>query len=319
MAWAPERWRATSAALLSAAAVWGWVGADTFGHELIAEIAILAILAMSLDLIVGFAGMVSLGHAAFYGIGAYATAAFATIAGWSPWAALGAAVVVAAAAALVVGAFAVRLTGVFFIMVTLAVGEAVHAYLFKARAFGGDDGMAGIARPDLSAIGVGLDDPRAFSLFVLLAAGLVYLVLEMVVRSPFGRLLVAIHQNEARARALGCAVHRTKLAAFTASGALAGLAGALKAQHAAFISPELLTWTTSGEALVVVIVGGMGSLVGPAAGAAVVVLAKHALSGLTDYWMLFMGLLFIAVVVFAGDGLYGIIEALRRRLAGAAR
>jgi branched-chain amino acid transport system permease protein len=114
-------------------------------------------------------------------------------------------------------------------------------------------------------------------------------------------------------------VLKTKLAAFTLAGALAGLAGALKAQHTAFISPELLTWTTSGEALIVVIVGGMGSLVGPAAGAAVVVLAKHSLSGLTDYWMLFMGLLFIAVVVFAGDGLYGIVEALRRRLAGAAR
>jgi branched-chain amino acid transport system permease protein len=117
---------------------------------------------------------------------------------------------VAAAAALLVGAFAVRLGGVFFIMVTLAVGEAVHAYLFKARAFGGDDGMAGIPRPDMTALGVGLDDPRAFSLFVLVAAALVYLALEMVVRSPFGRLLVAIHQNEARARALGCAVARPR-------------------------------------------------------------------------------------------------------------
>lgn len=315
----PERWRAMSALLLAAAAVVAWLGAGKFGQELIAQIAILAIFAMSLDLLVGFTGLVSLGHAAFYGIGAYATAAFATMLGWPAAAAMAAAVAVSALAALVTGAFAVRLAGVFFIMVTLAIGEAIHAYLFKARAFGGDDGMAGIPRFDLSAIGVDMIDSRAFALFTVIAAVAVYGLLEGVVRSPFGRMLVAVCQNEARARALGCRVRRVKLAAFTLAGALAGFAGALTAQHTGFISPELLFWTTSGEVLIVVIIGGMGSLVGPAAGAVLVVLAADWASGLTDYWMLWMGLIFIAVVVVIPNGLYAPVEALRRGLARVAR
>ncbi len=296
-----------------------WLSVEYFGYELITEIAILAILAMSLDLLVGFAGMVSLGHAAFYGIGAYAIAAITTMLGWPALPAMAFAIAVSAAAAMIAGAVAVRLGGIFFIMVTLAIGEAVHAYLFKARAFGGDDGLAGIAHLDLSSLGVDLADPRAFAAFALVVAVLAYAVLEMVVRSPFGRLLVAIHQNERRARALGCRVERVKLGAFTLAGALAGLAGSLTAQHTGFISPELLAWTISGEALIVVIVGGMGSLVGPAAGAAVIVLAKHWVSDWTDYWMLCMGGVFIAVVVLMPNGIYASLGALRRRLHRAAR
>ena len=317
---AAERWRTATALVLAAGAIVAWLTAGIFGHELIAQIAILAIFAMSLDILVGFTGMVSLGHAAFYGIGAYATAALGGVMlDWPPVAAMLGAVAIAALAALVIGAFVVRLGGVFFIMVTLAVGEAIHAYLFKARAFGGDDGLAGIVRPAIAALDLSLDDPRAFSAYALLIAAVVYAGLEAVVRSPFGRLLVAIHQNQRRARALGCPVGRVKLAAFTLAGAVAGLAGALTAQHTGFISPELLVWTTSGEVLIVVIVGGMASLVGPAAGAAAVVLASDALSGATDYWMLFMGLAFIAVVLFADRGLYGVVEGARRRLGRAAR
>lgn len=314
-----ERWRSAAAVLLLAGAVLAWFRADYFGHELLTQIAILAIFAMSLDLLVGFTGMVSLGHAAFYGLGAYATAAFSVMLEWSPWAAMAGAVGAGAVAALIIGSFAVRLAGVFFIMVTLAVGEALHAYLFKSRAFGGDDGLAGIARPDVSAIGLSLDDPATFSLLCIAVAALVFVLLERIVRAPFGRMLMAIHLNPSRVRALGCPVYRYKLAAFTLGGALAALAGSLTAQHTAFISPELLTWTTSGEVLIVVIVGGLGSLVGPAAGAAVMVLAMHHLSGLTDYWMFFLGLFFVVVVLFAGNGFYGLVEAARRRLVRAAR
>lgn len=313
-----ETWRAATAFLLLVGALVAWFRADYFGHELLTQIAILAIFAMSLDLLAGFTGMISLGHAAFYGLGAYATAGLNVMLGWSPWAAMGGAVVIGAAAALLIGSFAVRLSGVFFIMVTLAVGEALHAYLFKSRAFGGDDGMSGIARPDVSALGFSFDDPAVFSLACVIVAVVVYALLELVVRSPFGRLLVAIHLNPSRVRALGCPVSRYKLAAFVLGGGLAALAGSLTAQHNAFISPELLTWTMSGEALIVVIVGGLGSLVGAAAGAGVIVLAMHHLSGLTDYWMFFMGLFFVAVVLFAGNGFYGVIEAVRRRLTRAA-
>ena len=316
---AAERWRTATAVLVVAIAAVAWGNAGYFAHELIQQVAILAIFAMSLDLLVGFTGMVSLGHAAFFGLGAYATAALQVMFGWTVLEAMAGAVAVGAIGALLVGCFAVRLSGVFFIMVTLAVGEALHAYLFKDRSFGGDDGMGGIERLDLSGIGISLDNPAAFSVFVIGIAVVVYVFLETIVRSPFGRLLQAIHSNPARVRALGCPVPRYKLAVFTLAGAVAALAGSLSAQHTAFISPELLTWTTSGEVLIVVIVGGMGSLIGPVVGAAVVVLATHYISGFTDYWMMFMGLFFIAVVVFAGNGLYGTIEAVRILLSRSTR
>lgn len=310
-----ERWRSVTAlVVITAAAVVSWQ-AGYFGHELLQQVAIFAIFAMSLDLLVGFAGMVSLGHAAFYGLGAYATAALQVNFGWTALEAMGGSVVVGSIGALLVGCFAVRLSGVFFIMVTLAVGESLHAYLFKDRAFGGDDGMGGIARLDFSMMGVSLDDPVAFSVFVICLAGLIYALLEAIVRSPFGHILQAIKSNPDRVRALGCPVPQYKLAAFTLAGTIAALAGSLTAQHTGFISPELLTWTTSGEVLIMVIVGGMGSLVGPAVGAALVVLGTHHLSGFTDYWMMFLGLFFIAVVLFAGDGFYGMVEATRRFLA----
>ncbi|MDP6517637.1 MAG: branched-chain amino acid ABC transporter permease [Alphaproteobacteria bacterium] len=315
---AQDRLRLAVAAVMAAAALLWWATAGFFGHELIAQVAIFAIFAMSLDLLVGTAGMVSLGHAAFFGAGAYATAGLTVLLGWPAWLALPASMVVAGLLAVVVGAFAVRLAGVFFIMITLAIGEMVHAYLFRSRTFGGDDGLGGIPRPDLGALGLTLDDPSHFSLAVLTLALLVYLGLRQVVGSPFGQVLAGIHRNEARMRALGCPVRHYKLAAFTLAGAIAGLAGSLAAQHNNFISPELVTWTTSGEALIVVIVGGMGTLVGPVAGAAAVILAGHYLSGLTEYWMFFMGLMFVAVVLIAGDGLQGALERLARRFGRAA-
>ncbi len=309
--------RVVLAALTFAVAGVVWNMAGFFGHELLAQIAILAIFAMSLDLLVGFAGMVSLGHAAFFGLGAYCFASLTVHAGWSPWLAFPGAAGAGFAAALVIGAFAVRLTGVFFIMVTLAAGEAVHAWLFKSRTFGGDDGMAGVPRPAIG--GMDFYDPAVFSAFVLIVAAAVYILLELVVRSPYGRVLRGIHANDERALALGCPVARYRLAAFAAAGAIAGLAGALAAAHAGFISPDLLHWTVSGEALVIVIAGGMGSLVGPVLGAALYEFGKHWLSGQTDYWMFFLGLFFIAVVLAAGNGIFGLVDALRRRFSRAAR
>jgi len=225
----------------------------------------------------------------------------------------------AALLAVLAGAFAVRLVGVFFIMITLAIGEMVHAFAFRSRVFGGDDGLGGVPRLNLDAFGINLLDPSQFSLFTLIVAALVYFVAAHLVDSPFGRVLTGIHQNESRMRALGCPVRHYKLAAFVLSASLAGLAGSLAAQHNNFVSPELLTWTTSGEALIVVIIGGIGSLVGPAAGAAVFVMLAHHLSGITDYWMFFMGLFFVAVVLFGGDGLYGFIGRMRRALTHASR
>lgn len=302
------------ALLLVAVAVGYWFASGYYGKELLAETAITAILAMSLSLLVGQAGLVSLGHAAFFGIGAYALAGFAQLLGWHPALGMAAAVATGAAAALLVGWVAVRLAGVFFIMITLAVGEMVHAWFLKDRTFGGVGGLSGVPRLDLRGLGIDLADPAAFALFALAAAVVVYLLLDRLVLSPFGQTLRAIHQNEERARALGCPVGRYKLAAFVVAGAVAALAGTLAAQRSAFVSPELLTWTLSGEILIVVIVGGGTSLLGVSAAAALWVGLRHQLSTMTDHWMLAMGVIFVVLVLVAGDGIDGALRGLWRRL-----
>lgn len=295
--------------LLAALGVWrfgGYAGQDRLG-----EIAVWAIFAMSLDLITGYAGMVSLGHALFFGLGAYAMAGLAVFLKWPAAVALPAAVLVAALAAALVGVVVVRLGGVFFIMTTLAFGQMGWAYFLRTQGFGGVGGLSGIPQLDLSALGLTLASPADFALVAVTIAALVYLALARLTASPFGRMLVALHQNEGRARALGLPVRRYKLAAFALSGALAGLAGTLAVQRTGFVSPELLVWTTSGEVLIMVIVGGIGTIVGPALGAALWVSLRHYLSAQTAYWMLPMGLFFVAVVLFAGNGVIGLIA--RRR------
>ncbi|MBF2760683.1 MAG: branched-chain amino acid ABC transporter permease [Ectothiorhodospiraceae bacterium AqS1] len=308
-----------------------WLGGDFFMHEVLSEIAILSIFAMSLALLVGQVGMVSMGHAAFFATGAYATAAFTIHLGWPVFAVLPAAIVVAALLATLTGIFAIRTGGVFFIMITLAIGQMVHAYLFKARAFGADDGMGGIPRMDLAWMGFDSNSPEVFSASVLIIAAMVWFLLRVLVRSPYGAMLLAIHHNEHRLRALGGFIFRYKLAAFVIAGAVAGLAGSLTAQHTAFVSPDLGFWTVSGEVLIMVIVGGMGSLTGAIAGAAVLTLLRHTLSdssfwqnlgldsGLASYWQFMMGVFFIIMVVFATDGIHGRLQRLWRSVKGSTK
>jgi branched-chain amino acid transport system permease protein len=299
-----------AAILIAALAVWWFAGYA--GEDRLGEIAVWAVFAMSLDLLVGYAGMVSLGHALYFGLGAYAMAGLTLFAHWPPSAALAASVGIAALAAFLTGLIVVRLGGVFFIMITLALGQMGWAYFLRARSFGGFGGLSGIPQLDLGSIGLLLMNPTHFALFAIVVAAIVYVVLAWVVASPFGHMLVAFHQNESRARALGLPVARYRLAAFTLSGAVAGLAGTLLTQRTSFVSPDVLVWTTSGEVLVMVIVGGLGTLIGPVIGAAVWILLRHALSALTPYWMLVLGLFFIAVILFAGDGLYGLVARRRR-------
>ena len=203
-------------------------------------------------------------------------------------------------------------------MLTLAIGQMAHAYFFRNRALGGDDGLAGTPRPDLTALGLDPADATTFSAYALVLAAAVYAALALVVRSPFGRALDGIRQNQRRMRALGCNVRGHKLAAYAAAAAGAGLAGSLLAQQSGFVSPELMFWTVSGEALIMVIVGGMGSIVGAAAGAAVIVVLRDTLSSLTEFWLLGMGIFFIVMVAFARTGIHGAVSALagRARRAG---
>jgi branched-chain amino acid transport system permease protein len=312
------RLKTAAAALLLAAGLAYGATAGYFGRELLTEVAILAILAISLDLVAGYGGMVSLAHGALFGAGAYVFAAVALLAGQGAPLGLLAAILATAAFAWAIGAVTARTHGIFFIMATLAFGQMAYIWVFESRLLGGDDGIFGIPRLDLTAIGLDLGDSRTFALFAVVSAALVYALAAWLLTSGFGRTLVGIRANEGRMRALGLAVWRHKANAFALSGGLAGLAGALAAQHTQFISPGLLHWTVSGEALVVVILGGLGTLVGPVLGAAVFVFLKHEIQAETDYWHLFVGLVLIAVVVSGGRGLYGTLEdrVARRRAGG---
>lgn len=293
-----------------------WLGADFFGYEILAEIAIFAILAMALDLLAGYGGMVSLAQGALFGVGAYAFAyTSATMAIPVPLAML-LAVLISGLAALLIGALASGVTGIFFIMITLAIGEMAHEFFFKSKAFGGDDGFFGIPRLDLSGVGIDMMDPASFALFLLGAMLLVFLLLRWLVASPFGVTLVGIHENSHRLRALGLPVRLYKTMAFAIAGMISGFAGSLIAQHTSFISPELLHWTTSGEILVMLIVGGLATLIGPLMGVILVVLLKHMLGDYTDYWQFWLGLVLIAVVLSGRNGLVGALEELWQRLTG---
>ena len=311
-------------ALLAAGALFQALTADYFGLEILTEILILAMLVVALDMVAGFGGMVSLCHGALMGMGAYAYAMLSTQAGLAPPAAMAAAVAIAGAAAWAIGAICSRSHGIYFIMATLAFGQMAYSWVFEAPVFGGDDGLGGIARPDLSAVGIDLTDSRSFALFCLAVLGAVYGAAVLILRSGLGRSLSGVMHNEQRMRALGLTVWRVKADVFGLSGMMAGLAGALAAQHAMFVSPGLLGWTVSGEALVVVILGGLGTLVGPLVGAVAFVVLKHELSAVTTYWHLVVGVILIAVVMSRANGIFGWVEArwgarIERRLADATR
>ncbi len=303
--------------LLAGLAVAYGLSTGFFGLELLTEVAILAILAIALDLVAGYGGMISLCHGALYGVGAYAFGSATVLLGWGAPAGLAMAVGGGALFAWAIGAVTARTHGIFFIMATLAFGQMAYAYLFESPVFGGNDGLPGVPRLDASALGLDLNDSLTFALTCLALALLAYAVSAALLRSGFGRTLVGIRANEARMRVLGLPVWRHKAAAFGVSGALAGLAGALAAQHTMYISPGLLHWTVSGELLIMVILGGLGTLVGAALGAGVLVFLKHEVSRFTDHWHLVVGLVLIAAVLAGGRGLYGQLEHLweRRRAA----
>jgi branched-chain amino acid transport system permease protein len=297
---------------LAAAALIAHATVGFFAQELIAEAAILAILALSLDLLAA-CGLVSFGHAGLLGVGCYAFAGLTVLAGASPSIALPAAIAAGAMVAGVVGIFAVRTSGAFFIMVTLAVAEMLYAWGFRSKMFNGADGMGGVPRLDLMAIGIDFNNPSTFALAAIAICIAVWLMLEVVVSSPFGRTLDAIRQNPARVSALGGRVFLYRLAAFTASGAIAALAGALKVQHINFISPDLVSWLVSGDVLIAVVIGGIGTLVGGPLGATLLVLLKDALSSTFGHWYLVLGIIFAGVALLMPRGVVGYLLSLYDR------
>jgi len=314
-----QPFRHALAVLALAALLIFWTQAGYFGMEILAEIAVFAILAMSLDLAAGYAGLVSLGHAALFGFGAYMFAAFTVLWGWPASLAVILATLATGALALIIGAVVTRVQGVFFIVITLAAGEMGYEFFFKNRALGGDDGLSGIPRLDLSVIGIDLSDPSVFALFLIVIAAITYLLLLRLLASPYGAVLTGLHDNPGRMRALGLPVRTYQTSIFAFSGALAGFAGCLSAQHTQFITPNLLHWTTSGEVLVMIILGGLGTLVGPVIGAAVLTLLRHELSNFTDYWGFWLGFFLILIVLGGKNGIVGWLTAGWDALRGARR
>src|SRR6266581_290489 len=294
--------------------------ATPFYTELAAKMLIFAIFAMSLDLLVGFTGLVSFGHAAYFGIAAY-TVAFLTPK-YDPaslWLVLPAAMLTAAGVALLIGFFVLRTRGIYFIMVTLAFAQMAF-YVFHDTAIGGgSDGIYVNFKPDAAIGGLALFDLNNglhLYFFIVALLALVLGFLKVLLRSSFGRALAGIRSNEQRMQSLGYATFRYKLAAFAIAGGLAGVAGCLYATMFGFVTPELLAWHQSGNVLLMVILGGMGNLWGAMAGALTFVTLQEVFSAWSRHWQLAMGAAVVLAVLFLPGGLGALPRRLQRALLG---
>ncbi|MGE5548007.1 MAG: branched-chain amino acid ABC transporter permease [Solirubrobacterales bacterium] len=290
-----------------------------FVMQKLTGIMILAMTAMSLDLLVGVTGLVSLGHAAFFGLGGYALALLSPeYEAANIWVVLPAALAAVAAVAVVVGFLSIRTSGIYFIMVTLAFGQ-MGFYLFNdSKAAGGSDGMYIMEKPAIEIAGTALlklSNTQHFYYLVLALFVGVYFLLRMVLSSPFGRVVTAIGVNENRVRGLGFDPMRYKLVAFTIGCTVAGLAGFLAAAQYGFVNPTMLSWHHSGEVLVMVILGGLGTLFGPAIGAFVFELARFGFESMTEHWLALMGMLVISIVLLLPKGIGGLMLQLAQRRA----
>lgn len=275
------------------------------------QIAIMAIAAAGLDLLMGRTGLPSFGHAAWLGLGAYTVAILSSHAAagdlppWvtQAWFAWPMAILVPATLALVIGALCLRTSGISFIMITLAFAQMFFFQFIALKAYGGDDGLAMRRRNALP--GIAPRDDVAFYFICVACLALVLFLLRRLAASRFGAVLDGIRQNERRMQAIGLAPFPYKLAAFTLAAAIAGLAGALHANLFRFASPDLLHWTMSGELMVMVVLGGLGSLWGAVFGAAAMVLLHSFLAQWTEHWQIVLGPILVAVVLLARRGLWG--------------
>ena len=278
---------------------------EPFYLDLFRRVMIFAIAALSLDLIMGYGGMISFGHAAYLGIGAYAVGVLGFYGIHDAFLQWGLAIVASALVALVIGAISIRTSGIYFIMITLAFTQMLYYLSISIEEYGGDDGMRLASRSLFPAL-VDLDSPLAFYylVFAILAAFL-YLG-HRLANSRFGMVIRAAKSNEARTRAIGFSPYPYKLAAFVISGAMCGLAGALLVNHTAFLTPEFMNWTRSGELMFMVIMGGMGTTAGPVLGALALLLLEDFLSAWTAHWQIILGPILVLVVLFAKRGLAGL-------------
>lgn len=279
---------------------------EFFYIALATRILIFALAATSLNLILGFGGMVSFGHAAFLGVGAYTVAILTQMGLTDAWLVWPVAMLVAGLFAFLIGAVSLRTQGVYFIMITLAFAQMMYYLVVSVKTYGGDDGM-----PLLTRSRIGMWDMSADTNFyyVTLAVCVVtWVLIARLLNARFGHVLQAIRDNEVRMQSLGYAVFRHKLCAFVLSGALAGLAGALLANQSGFVSPAMMQWSQSGMLMMMVILGGVGHLYGGVWGAIVFLLLEETLNHFTIHWQLGLGALLLAVVLLAPNGLTSVFK-----------
>ena len=297
--------------LLVVPAVSAALASDGYVLGLGARVMIFAIAALSLDLLVGYAGLVSFGHAAFMGLGAYAVGILASHGIDDMLIALPVAIAAAALFAYVTGAVCLRTKGVHFIMITLAFGQMTFFLASSLAPYGGDDGMTLAARSRLAGFPLFSSD-RSFYFLVLASLVGIYLLCRSLIDARFGRVLRGTRENPARMAAMGFNVYRYQHAAYVIAGAIAGLAGFLLANATEFVSPAYMSWQRSGDLIIMVILGGVGRLDGALVGAAALLLLEEWLPGLTENWRVIFGPLLVLVAIFARDGLVGLTGLVRR-------
>jgi branched-chain amino acid transport system permease protein len=284
------------------------------GHllSLGSRVMIFAIAAVSLDLLVGYGALISFGHAAFIGLGAYAVGILAAHGIGDALVSLPAALAVSALYALLTGIVCLRTKGVYFIMITLAFGQMAFFTASSLAPYGGDDGLTIAARSTIAGFPL-LKDERAFYYAVFLCLLGTYLFCRVLVGSRFGRVLRGAKDNPVRIATLGFDVYRFQLAGYVIAGALAGLSGFLLANASEFVSPAFMSWQRSGELIIMVLLGGLGSLNGAIIGTAAYLLTEEWLAGVTEHWKVIFGPVLVLVVLFARGGLIGLASALLRR------
>nr|WP_325249392.1 branched-chain amino acid ABC transporter permease [Amylibacter sp.] len=298
--------------------LWAYMVDEPFIITLATKVAILALAGAGLNIALGLGGLVSLGHAAFFGIGGYAMGILASHAqsytAITDWPVLIegtksmpviwiVAILASGLTALLIGALSLRTSGVYFIMITLAFGQMLYYFAISWPAYGGEDGLLIYVRNGFPGLNT-LDPIQFFAItFTLLMAALLFSA--RLAKSPFGLALNAARQSPQRVETIGLSPYRLRLVAFVISGMITGLAGALFADLNRFVSPTMFSWQTSGEIMVFIILGGTARLFGPVAGAALFIILEHILGGLSEYWHIYLGLLLLLVVLFAKGGVIG--------------
>lgn len=286
------------------------IAGKPFILTLFTRIVILAIAATSLNLIMGYGGMVSFGHAVYLGIGSYAVGicAFEGVeSGFIQWPL---AIAASALFALVIGALSLRTRGVYFIMITLAFAQMAYYVAIGLDRYGGDDGMILEARSRFAGL-LNLNDKTTFYYLCLAILFATIFIVWRLVNSRFGMVIQGARSNERRMRAIGFPVYRYRLTCFVIAGTMCGLAGALLGNFSDFISPAAMHWTRSGDLIIMVVLGGMGSIFGPLIGAIALLALEEVLSGITEYWQIILGPLLLLIVLFARGGIDGILAKLR--------